>query len=72
MEKRCGIEILEIGSERNLAVIVDGFAASPERWRSEAAQCDLRSGMNFNENDLQLLKFFGRMSKCSTILYCKP
>src|SRR3546814_2059164 len=42
MEKKCGIEILEIGSERNLAVIVDGFAADPDRWRNEAAQCDFR------------------------------
>lgn len=42
MEKRRGIEILEIGSERNLAVVVDGFAADPDRWRNEAAQCDFR------------------------------
>src|SRR3546814_19364003 len=42
MEKKCGIEILEIGSERNLAVIVDGFAADPDRWRNDAAPCDFR------------------------------
>lgn len=51
MDKKCGIEILEIGLERNLAVIVDGFAADPDRWRSEAAQCDYRPMGDFYPGD---------------------
>lgn len=47
MTRQRRIDIRQIGSEGTLVAVVDDFADNPERWRSEAAECDYRAMGDF-------------------------